>query len=454
MILDFLEDIRGVFIFLYTQFVGSETQEPYSESYIWMANQFGHFFIGFGGLFVLTWLMSFIRRKPAPSYSYGSKMVDPTGRQTLSATMVWMLAALWFAVWMSKEWLFDYLLMSREASQLISPFNNDLVFDTATDCFFYTAGIIVALAHFGMLRISPLPILFYSGIAAFLLALYWLPEREKIETAGTPYFIRLSGPELGVEFSMDGVDGEDFLSKIQQETSERKRGLMSAVEESEYPLDYMMESPLTRHQQIIAVSDAREVMNRLGTALTNERVVRRQAREACSSRFITFRDLMDSEVKNTDTASDPNWTIETVKNGSPALSASNGNPIAEGFPDVRCPLENAEFLVVDQVPSVEIAATLITGLVTFPDSGQQQLRIFDRVGPTGASSYTAKERMDQLAQTVESQGERNMEAFLRAMSGKIVIWLIDNERIVDDWRRLLLRYYDFNQVRIMDPTTE
>ncbi|HKJ61881.1 MAG TPA: hypothetical protein VKA94_07775, partial [Hyphomicrobiales bacterium] len=174
----------------------------------------------------------------------------------------------------------------------------------------------------------------------------------------------------------------------------------------------------------------------------------------CSSRFITFRDLMDSEVKNAGSASDPKWTIESLKNGKPAPGVSSGNPVAEGFPDVRCAVENAEFLVVDQVPSVEIAATLITGLVTFPDSGQQQLRSHDTVGPSGSTSYTTKERMDNLAQTVESQGEKNMEAFLRAMNGKIVIWLLDNERIVDDWRRLLLRYYDFNQLRIMDPTTE
>lgn len=453
MLFDFLQEIRALFIFLFQQFVGSETQSPYSESYIWMANQFGHFFIGFGGLFLLTWLTSFIRRKPAPSYSYGSKLVDPTGRQTLSAGVIWTLAIFWFAIWMSKEWLFDYLLMSDEASKLISPFHRDLVLDTATDSFFYTAGILVALAHFGKLRISPLPVLIYSGIAAFLLTIYWLPEREKIETAGTPYFLRLTGPDLGVDISSGDADQKGFISKITQESQTRTRGLIQAVEETAYPLDYMMASPPGKRHQILAVSDAKGIMNRLGIALTDERVVRQRANKPCSSRYITFRDLMDSRVSNEGTDSDPEWVIETLKPTKPEVR--NGNVITDGFPDVRCPLEKAEFLVVDQVPSAEIAVTLVTGLVTFPGSGLQELRSRELYAPSNSDvNVTTKQRMDTLARVVETEGEKNMGNFLRALNGKIVIWLLDNDRIVDDWRNLMLRYYDFNQVRIMDPTTQ
>jgi hypothetical protein len=104
-----LDQIKSFFSLLYSNFVGSETQNPYSEAYIWMANQFGHLFIGFGGLFLMTWIASYYFHRPAPGYSYGGRLIDPSGRPTLESRTVWLLAAAWLAVWMAKEWLFDYL---------------------------------------------------------------------------------------------------------------------------------------------------------------------------------------------------------------------------------------------------------------------------------------------------------------------------------------------------------
>ncbi len=447
--LDFLDEIRGFFIFLYTQFVGSETQDPYSESYIWMANQFGHFFIGFGGLFILTWLVSFIRRKPAPSYGFGATLADPTGRRpTLSRKMIWTLALLWLTVWMTKEWLFDFYLMSQETSRLVSPYKADLLYDTATDSFFYLAGIAVALAHFGMLRISPLPVLIYVTLAAFGLAIYWLPIREKIETTGTPYFIRLNGPDLGIDINFDAPGADDFLSKLTRQDAARS-GVRPVMGDEPYPLEYMMETPLGAKQQIIAVASSK-VVNRLGMALTNERVVRQKPAMPCNSRYITFRDLMESRISNEGTAAEPKWTIASLEPQPPA--SGEGGAILNGFPDPRCPLEQTEFLVVDQVPSVEIAATLVTGLVAFPDTGWKQMQ--ERREPFVPEGFppTARQLMNSLAQIVEAQGERNMEIFLRALDGRIVIWLLDNERIAGDWQRLLLRYYRPDDIRIMDPS--
>jgi hypothetical protein len=349
---------------------------------------------------------------------------------------------------MSKEWFFDYLLVSQDVSRLVTPFTEDLVLDSVTDSFFYIAGIVLALSHFGLLRVSPVPVLSMLAFIAFFFSWYWIPAREKIQTAGTPYFIRLNGPDLGIDVRLDTPDPDVFLSKIARTESALRRGLMSAIgEETDYPLQYMMETPLKERQHVLAVASSKTI-NRLGMALTNERVVRQNVRANCNSRYITFRDLMESEIKNTGTLVQPIWTIETRK--SPDAKTGGGKP--DPFADHACPLEATEFLVVDQVPSVEIATTIVTGLVVFPETGWQEKQIRASLEPEFFDPPTMAERVVLLAKTIKVEGYSNMGIFLESLKGKTVIWVLDSASIADDWSKLLLSHYSFQEIRIMDPT--
>ncbi|NJM33404.1 MAG: hypothetical protein HC850_00490 [Rhodomicrobium sp.] len=424
-----LEFVRSFFLFIYKSFFGSETQNPYSESYIWMANQFGHFFIGFGGLFLLTWIASYWLRRPAPSYSYGCNMVDPQGRPTVRAATVWWLAALWLAIWMAKEWLFDYTRGSYIAWIYVDPFKDDLIWDTATDSFFYIAGTAVALAHFGALRLAPIPVLASVLVIAAGLAAYWLPAREKIETTGTPYFLRLSGLYPGIDIAE--LDKTQILQNLQANDPAARMGLESAMRPTEYPFQYLME-PQTDKKQIMTVGNI-IFISRFFIAMANERVIRQQVEAPCNTRYITFRDLMNAEIVNKAQSGEPDWEIE-----SPSGQYA-------GFNGPGCVLEKTELLIVDQVPATENAAALIKALMSIPPVLPADAAATDPSAGGAASSVASSADAGPGLSP-----EAALQIFIRSVRNKTVIWILDNDAVVDGWTAALRGAFPPDNVSFLD----
>jgi hypothetical protein len=424
---EILELIRSFFLFVYDSFFGSETQNPYSERYIWMANQFGHFFIGFGGLFLLTWIASYALRRPAPSYSYGCTMVDPQGRPAVHTATVWWLAAAWLAIWMAKEWLFDYARGGYIAWIYVDPFKDDLIWDTATDSFFYTAGTAVALAHFGALRLAPIPVLAAVFVIAAGLASYWLPARGKIETTGTPYFLRLSGLYPGINIA--NLDKQQILQNLRANDPAERMGLESAMRPTEYPFQYLME-PQAEKKQIMTIGNI-IFISRFFIALANERVIRQQVKAPCNTRYITFRDLMNSEIVNNATQGEPDWDIKS-RSGQ-----------YTGFNGPGCTIENTEFLIVDQVPANYNAAVLIKALMSIP-------AVLPGAADDPAASAAPSPAASGPAPEPGFIPEETLQIFIKAVRNKTVIWILDNDAVVEGWTAALRGVFPQDNISFLD----
>ncbi len=439
-----IDQIRSFFLLLYNSFLGSDTQAPYSESYIWMANQFAHFFIGFGGLFLLTWVASYYLRKPAPSYSFGARMVDPKGRPAVGLRTVWTLAAIWLLIWMAKEWLFDYARGSYIAWIYVDPYNDDLMWDTATDSFFYIAGITVALAHFGAIPIAPIPVL--AGVIAIAIALgtYWIPARDKIETSGTPYFLRLSGIYPGVNIA--DLDKTAILKHLRQNDPAPKMGFQSAIHDTDYPFQYLME-PQTNKKQIVTVGN-NIYISRFFIALANERVVRQPVKMACNTRYITFRQLLNSDIVNEAASGEPDWNMK-----SPSGQYS-------GIDGPGCVIENTELLIIDEVPATDNAASLIQALMSIPGNSapapaaavSPAVPSLTAAAPDAPPADTGSRPAQAIlaAATNGPDSEKTLEIFVKALRKKTVIWILDNDAGVEGWTTTLGKYFPADAISFLD----
>ncbi len=327
---------------------------------------------------------------------------------------------------MAKEWLFDYGLGSRFASNLVDPFFNDLIYDTATDSFFYMAGVAVALAHFGLLRIAPIPVLIGVLAISVGLANYWIPARQRIETAGTPYFIRLNRTDLGLDPRFSELTAEEFRASFLKEDKARSMGLRPAVRDIPYPFQFLMDDQ-TDKKQIIAVGGD-PLIPRFFIAITNERVIRQEVNEPCNTRFITFRDLLDSDIEQKEHDGALGWEIRT----RPPKTAAAATP--------ACDLEPSELLIVNQVPTIAVAATEVGELVTFRDHGL-------------TSSTTPKTAPDVAAAVAAINPQdtgHKLEIFLDALASKTVIWVLDNGAVVEGWTTALRKSFPSQSIGIIE----
>ena len=172
---------------------GSDTQTGSTPAYVWLADQFGHVFIGFGGLFLALWLVSGIVRRPLPCYGFGAAGTD--GRVTLPGRLIWIAAGLWAALWFAKE-LRDLSMAGDQTSHWLAVWNKDLIEDVATDMIFYLIGITLALAHFGMLRVRPIFIFLIALLLAGGLCGYWVRVFDDLGKTNIPHLARMSSVTL------------------------------------------------------------------------------------------------------------------------------------------------------------------------------------------------------------------------------------------------------------------
>src|SRR5262245_58332390 len=88
------------------QVTGSDIESGYSYVYTWLANQFGHFMIGFAGTILFGWLVIFAATALAPISG-----VDYQWRWPWAGVAV---AVGWFVLWVLKEWLLDIAKALRD----------------------------------------------------------------------------------------------------------------------------------------------------------------------------------------------------------------------------------------------------------------------------------------------------------------------------------------------------
>jgi len=81
------------------QVTGSDIESGYSYVYTWLANEFGHFMIGFAGTILIGWLF------------IGESGIDYSGLWPWAGTAI---AVGWFVIWVLKEWLIDVASALRD----------------------------------------------------------------------------------------------------------------------------------------------------------------------------------------------------------------------------------------------------------------------------------------------------------------------------------------------------
>lgn len=152
---------------------GKEVQTGYTVTYIWMANQFGHFTLGFLFSFLAFWLVEL----------FGGSLAHPWG---------WLLAVPvgLFLFWSAKE-IYDYQQAVRGAPKVFPVDHLAIALDAATAVYFISYGLVVAYASL----ISPLA----AVVAFFVLLLttlipgvYWLSQKLVFQRAGLPFLYRLA----------------------------------------------------------------------------------------------------------------------------------------------------------------------------------------------------------------------------------------------------------------------
>lgn len=162
---------------VWADWTDKEVQAGYTYTYIWMANQLGHFTLGLLPTFLVSWLILWIS---------GQKVEDVYARY-----LIWFPLAL-AAGWAAKE-IWDVVRAAKSASNHAFPVDRaDLWMDAGTAVFFFWCGIITAtlgLRYFALGLASFLVVLI---LAVVLPARYWLPRKLCFQRARLPYLARLA----------------------------------------------------------------------------------------------------------------------------------------------------------------------------------------------------------------------------------------------------------------------
>lgn len=150
---------------------GSDVFIDYTATYVWLANQFGHFGIGFGLTSLLTWpVLAF----SGPGWGW----------------LAYLFGAIVIVLYAGKEWL--DLAIARRQAQGFFPFDEkELWADMFADAWFVTSGVLTALAAHadpvaGMVAAA-------IAIAAYLLLASWfLPAKRSLDRTALSYVFRLA----------------------------------------------------------------------------------------------------------------------------------------------------------------------------------------------------------------------------------------------------------------------
>ena len=96
------------------QVTGSDIESGYSFVYTWLANQFGHFMIGFAGTILIGWVLIGLT-------NLVGWLFKAVGLAFSGIDYFWYwpwagiaVAVVWFLLWVLKEWLVDVASALRD----------------------------------------------------------------------------------------------------------------------------------------------------------------------------------------------------------------------------------------------------------------------------------------------------------------------------------------------------
>ncbi len=154
-----------------------EVQSGYTTTYVWMANQLGHFTLGFVPTNLLYWVLLTCTGKIDPLNWWG--ILIP------AVVILWFIRKEAVDVWTSEKDAKDFFPFDR----------GDLLKDAGTAVLFVTLGVGVAYsAQFGPTVGYYLPLLaiLLCGLISLGPAHYWLSRKKCFQQAGLPFTYRLA----------------------------------------------------------------------------------------------------------------------------------------------------------------------------------------------------------------------------------------------------------------------
>lgn len=175
---------------------GKEVQNGYTLTYVWMANQLGHFALGLGINSLLTWGLSAI------AAGLGIDLMlafSARWRELGWWALVHAIPVVQLAGWSAKEY-WDYRVARRQAQGNIFDFNGwDVMLDAATAVGFIAAGIAVSYVAFWSHGAAVLVFAVALVLTVFV-GWYWLKRKYCFQRALIPYLYRLA--DVGSEFTV------------------------------------------------------------------------------------------------------------------------------------------------------------------------------------------------------------------------------------------------------------
>lgn len=153
---------------------GKEVQTGYTTTYVWMANQFGHFNLGFLATMIFAWVIKLINPEISAS---GYLLILPVAE---------------ILIWIIKE-TYDYKVAINLTlkNNIFPPDKLDVALDAGTAVLFISFGIIVSYLSFVSLIIALCSFIVVLALA-MLPGKYWMAKKVCFQQADLPYQYRLS----------------------------------------------------------------------------------------------------------------------------------------------------------------------------------------------------------------------------------------------------------------------
>ena len=166
--------VRRVFTQVSHDLYGTkDVQDVITASYVWMADQIGHLFLGLVPTLLLAWAAS---------------SIVPEG--WFRTTLIVLLALAMFGYWVYKE-MTDYRDTKARAGEIFHFDSSDIWWNVKTALTYFGIGGIWAVAAFihGWLLLVAILV---TAWPAVMVAYWWLRRKLAFQQAGLPYLYRLA----------------------------------------------------------------------------------------------------------------------------------------------------------------------------------------------------------------------------------------------------------------------
>jgi hypothetical protein len=166
--------VRRVFTQVSHDLYGTkDVQDVITASYVWMADQIGHLFLGLVPTLLLAWL--------------ATGLASPGWFREI---LIIVFAAAMFGYWVSKE-ITDFHDTQIRAGKVFEFDSSDILWNVKTALLYFGIGGVWAVSAF-----TPGPWLLFAIVASLwpgvLVAYWWLRRKLAFQQAGLPYLYRLA----------------------------------------------------------------------------------------------------------------------------------------------------------------------------------------------------------------------------------------------------------------------